>query len=128
MKISKVLLVEDDLDIQKVVQMSLKFRGVPNVAIVNNGEECLAIVGGFKPDVILLDVMMPKMDGYETCRRLKANPETSWIPVIFLTAKAQQFEVRQGLEVGALGYLIKPFDPMTLHDQIIAILEQKPGS
>jgi DNA-binding response OmpR family regulator len=66
--------------------------------------------------------MMPKLDGYETCRRLKANPETSSIPVIFLTAKAQHYEVKQGLEAGGLGYLIKPFDPMTLHDQIVSIL------
>lgn len=124
MHLSKVLLVEDDTDIQKVVRMSLKFRGVTEVVIANNGEECLALVDQVKPDVILLDVMMPNLDGYETCRRLKANPETKAIPVIFLTAKAQQFEMKQGLEVGAAGYLIKPFDPMSLHDQVIALLDQ----
>ncbi len=122
MKLSNVLLVEDDTDIQKVVRMSLKFRGVSQITVAGTGEECLQVVGEVKPDVILLDVMMPKLDGYETCRRLKANPETAQIPVIFLTAKAQQFEVKQGLEVGALGYLIKPFDPMTLHDQILTLL------
>jgi putative two-component system response regulator len=78
-----------------------------------------------RPDVILLDVMMPRMDGYETCRRLKADAETRDIPVIFLTAKAQHFEMKRGLDVGALGYLIKPFDPMTLHDQIIAVLDSR---
>lgn len=122
MTISKVLLVEDDIDIQKVVRMSLHFRGVKEVIVVENGEECLAAVQQMRPDVILLDVMMPKLDGYETCRRLKANPETQSIPVIFLTAKAQYFEVKQGLQAGARGYLVKPFDPMTLHDQIAALL------
>jgi len=125
MNISKVLLVEDDPDIQKVARMSLKMRGVGDVVVASNGEECLAIVGEVRPDVILLDVMMPKLDGYETCRRLKENPDTSAIPVIFLTAKAQHFEVKRGLEAGGLGYLIKPFDPMTLHEQILALLGQQ---
>lgn len=125
MTLSKILLVEDDVDIQKVVRMSLKLRGVKDILVAEDGEECLAVVAGLQPDVILLDVMMPKMDGYETCRRLKANPETRDIPVIFLTAKAQQFEIKRGMEEGARGYLLKPFDPMTLHDQIVALLNQK---
>jgi len=124
MSLSTVLLVEDDPDIQKVIQMSLKHRGVKKVVLANNGEECLAMVGEVKPDVILLDVMMPKLNGYETCRRLKEDPGTKAIPVIFLTAKAQHFEMKKGLEAGALGYLVKPFDPMTLHDQIVALVEQ----
>ncbi len=124
MNISTVLLAEDDADIQKLVRMSLCFRGVKEVVIAENGEDCLALVSKVKPDVILLDVMMPRMDGFETCRRLKANPETRSIPVIFLTAKAQQFEVKQGLEVGGLGYLIKPFDSMTLHDEILTLLNK----
>ncbi len=124
MSLSTVLLVEDDPDIQRVIQMSLKLHGIKKVVVANNGEECLAMVGEAKPDVILLDVMMPKLDGYETCRRLKQDPGTKAIPVIFLTAKAQQFEVKKGLEAGALGYLVKPFDPMTLHDQIVALIEQ----
>lgn len=128
MTISKVLVVEDDLDIQKVVRMSLKVRGVQDVIVASNGEECLALAQDLKPDVILLDVMMPKLDGYETCRRLKQDPQTSSIPVIFLTAKAQQFEMKQGLEVGGLGYLIKPFDPMTLHDEIVALLDRQAES
>ena len=67
-----------------------------------------------RPDVILLDAMMPRMDGYETCRRLKADPATRHIPVIFLTAKAQETEIRKGLALGAVGYLVKPFDPIQL--------------
>ncbi len=128
MGIAKVLLAEDDPDIQKVVRMSLKMRGVQDVVITDNGEDCLARVADLHPDVILLDVMMPRLDGYQTCRRLKENPATRAIPVIFLTAKAQQFEIKKGLDAGALGYLIKPFDPMTLHDQIVALLEGKQES
>jgi len=124
MRIDKVLVVEDDHDIQKVIRMSLKFGGVHDVVVADNGEECLAMALQEKPDVILLDVMMPRLDGFETCRLLKENPETQAIPVIFLTAKAQHFEVKRGLEAGGLGYLIKPFDPMTLHDEIVALLEQ----
>ena len=126
MTIGRVLVAEDDADIQKVIRMSLKMKGVKEVVVTDNGEECLARVAEAKPDVILLDVMMPKMDGYETCRRLKENPETRHIPVVFLTAKAQHYEVKKGMETGALGYLIKPFDPMTLHDQIAALVEKKP--
>jgi len=125
MNIWKVLLAEDDADIQKVVRMSLKMKGVKEVVVADNGEECLAKLGEFAPDVILLDVMMPKLDGYATCRKLKENPATREIPVIFLTAKAQHYEVKQGMEVGALGYLIKPFDPMTLYDQICELLANR---
>jgi CheY-like chemotaxis protein len=125
MMISRVLIAEDDADIQKVIRMSLKLKGVHDIFVAENGEECLAKVAEARPDVILLDVMMPKLDGYQTCRKLKANPETRGIPVIFLTAKAQHFEAREGFEAGALGYLIKPFDPMTLHDQIVALLSKK---
>lgn len=125
MSIARVLLAEDDADIQKVVRMSLKMRGVKEVAVTDNGEECLAKAAEFAPDVILLDVMMPKLDGYATCRKLKENPATRDIPVIFLTAKAQHYEVKQGMESGALGYLIKPFDPMTLHDQIADLLANR---
>ena len=124
MSLSTVLVVEDQLDIQKVIQMSLKFRGVPKVLVTKDGEECLAIVKRTRPDLILLDVSMPKLDGFETCRRLKSNPETRGIPVIFLTASAQKSEEKTGMEVGASGYLTKPFDPMTLHEQILAILEK----
>lgn len=125
MSLMRVLIAEDDLDIQKVIRMSLKMRGVKEVVVTENGEDCLAQVAKAHPDVILLDVMMPKMDGYETCRRLKSDPATRGIPVIFLTAKAQHFEVREGMDVGALGYLIKPFDPMTLHDQIVTLMSKK---
>ncbi len=123
MRVQKIMLVEDDPDIQVVARMSLKAGGVREVVVVSNGEECLARIGEAKPDLVLLDVMMPKLDGYETCRRLKADPATQSIPVIFLTAKAQQFEMKQGLELGAIGYLTKPFDPTTLPAEIQTLLD-----
>jgi CheY-like chemotaxis protein len=120
---SKVMVVEDDPDIQKVIRMALRYQGITDVVTAGSGEECLTRVGDEKPDVILMDVMMPRMDGYETCRQLKAGSTTSHIPVIFLTAKAQQYEKQRGFQAGAVGYLLKPFDPMTLWDQIRGILD-----
>ena len=127
MKLSRVLVVEDDADIQKVVRMSLKIRGVGEVIVVDSGTECLERLSSFTPDVILLDVMMPHVDGYETCRRLKENPATRAIPVVFLTARAQKADRERGMKLGAAGYVTKPFDPMTLHDQIVALLAEHSG-
>jgi CheY-like chemotaxis protein len=118
----RVLVVEDDPDIQKVIRMALRFQGITDVVAAGSGEECLTLVEDVDPDVILMDVMMPRVDGYDICRRLKSQPSTSHIPVIFLTAKAQQSERQRGFQAGAAGYLIKPFDPMTLCDQILSIL------
>lgn len=123
MAIRKILLAEDEVDIQKVARMSLQFHGKVDVVVAANGEECLQLAERESPDVILLDAMMPKLDGYETCRRLKANPATKDIPVIFLTARAQEYEARQGLALGAIGYLTKPFDPATLHAKIVELVE-----
>jgi CheY-like chemotaxis protein len=123
--IHKVLLAEDEEDIRKVAQISLQFRGGWEVVLASNGEECLAKAASDPPDLILLDCMMPKLDGYETCRRLKQDPSLRHIPVIFLTAKAQEVEVKRGLSLGAVGYLIKPFNPMSLAAEISQILESQ---
>ena len=123
MEIRKVLLAEDEEDIRKVAQISLQFRGGWDVALATDGEDCLAQAARDRPDLILLDCMMPKLDGYETCRRLKQDPALRGIPVIFLTAKSQESEVRKGLALGAIGYLIKPFNPMSLAAEIREILE-----
>lgn len=117
-----ILLIEDDPDIQKMVRLSLKFQGGHEVSVASDGREGLEKALVEHPDLILLDVMMPEMDGYETCRRLKAEPATQDIPVVFLSARAQQSEIEKGRELGAAGYLVKPFDPMTLSDQLTEIL------
>ena len=123
MEIEKVLLIEDDPDIQRVAVIALKFGRGWEVITANDGIEGLEAAESSLPDVILLDAMMPRMDGLETCRRLKANPKLQDIPVIFLTAKSQESEVQEGLDAGALTYLIKPFDPMTLADQIAELVK-----
>jgi two-component system alkaline phosphatase synthesis response regulator PhoP len=128
MEIRKVLLAEDDEDIQKVARISLQFRGGWDVTLATDGEQCLALAASDPPDLILLDCMMPKLDGYETCRRLKQDPTLRHIPVIFLTAKSQEAEMRKGLTLGAVGYLVKPFNPMSLAAEIMQILEVPEGT
>lgn len=121
-----VILAEDDLDIQLVARLALKRAGF-TVKVVGNGREALAAVKEQAPDVILLDWMMPELDGPETCRRLKADPETVAIPVIFLTAKSQEAEIQRGLSLGAAGYVTKPFDALALGQQIKDIITRAPG-
>ena len=98
----KLLLAEDEPDVQLIARLSLKKAGF-TVVTVGNGLEVLERVAEERPDVILLDWMMPDMDGFETCRRLKADPATAAIPVIFLTARVQEAEVARALALGAVG-------------------------
>ena len=118
----KILVVEDEQDIQTLVKMTLQFTDKHEVTVVNNGQAALDEAARSKPDLILLDVMMPKMDGFETLRRLKAGGATRDVPVIFLTARAQAGEIEQGVELGAIGYITKPFDAMQLNEQIAEYL------
>jgi CheY-like chemotaxis protein len=111
------ILAEDDPDIQLVARLALKRAGF-NVTVVGNGQEALEAVQRTPPDVILLDWMMPELDGPETCRRLKSDPATAGIPVVFLTAKSQEAEIQRGLSLGAAGYVTKPFDALALGQQI----------
>jgi CheY-like chemotaxis protein len=119
----KVLLAEDEPDVQLIARLSLKRSGFTVIA-VGNGLEVLERVAEAQPDVILLDWMMPEMDGFETCKRLKADPATQSIPVIFLTAKVRENEVSKALALGAAGCIGKPFDAMTLGQQVRAIVEK----
>lgn len=120
---TRVLLADDEPDIQLIARLALKRAGF-EVTAVGNGAEVLAKVGEVKPDAILLDWMMPEMDGFETCARLKANPETKDIPVVFVTAKAQESEIDRGLKLGAAGYITKPFDALSLGTQVKAFLNK----
>jgi len=112
-----VLLAEDEPDVQLIARLSLKRAGF-TVVTAGNGLEALERVAAERPDVILLDWMMPDMDGYETCRRLKADPATADIPVIFLTARVQEAEVARALALGAAGCIGKPFDALTLGQRV----------
>jgi CheY-like chemotaxis protein len=117
-----VILAEDDPDIQLVARLALKRAGF-HVRVVGNGQEALIAIRDQKPDVVLLDWMMPELDGPETCRQLKRDPATASIPVIFLTAKSQESEIQRGLSLGAAGYVTKPFDALTLGQQVKNIVE-----
>ena len=118
-----MLLAEDDPDIRLVARLALKKAGC-RVTVTQNGRELLERIAEEKPDVVLLDWMMPEMDGAETCRRLKQDPATCDIPVVFMTAKSQGFEKDGGAALGASGYILKPFDALTLGDKLKAILER----
>jgi two-component system phosphate regulon response regulator PhoB len=119
-----VVLAEDDLDIQLVARLALKRAGFA-VRVVGNGQEALDAVKEEPPDVILLDWMMPELDGAETCRRLKSDPATTGIPVVFLTAKSQEAEIQRGLSLGASGYITKPFDALTLGQHVRDIISNE---
>ena len=117
----RVVLAEDNPDIRLVARMALKRAGF-DVAVASNGVEALQRVAEAAPDVILLDWMMPELDGLETCEQLKRDEGTRAIPVIFLTAKSQESEIAKGLSLGALGYITKPFDALTLGARVRELL------
>ena len=120
----KILLAEDERDIQFVTRVALEDEG-HQVVTADDGQAALELAPTQPFDVILLDIMMPRLDGMVVCRRLKDDPRTAMVPVIFLTARSQQFEVQAGLNLGALGYIIKPFDTFTLSSEIAALLAQQ---
>ncbi len=125
MSLKRILYVEDEPDIQAVAKLALEMVGGYQVMICSGGQEALDKVGGFAPDLILLDVMMPGMDGLTTLQNLRTDPATATIPVIFLTAKVQPSEVAQYQALGALNVIAKPFDPMTLAAQVAACWDSK---
>lgn len=116
-----IVLVEDEPDIQEVARLSLESFGSFTVHTCNSGKEALEKIPTIMPDLIMLDVMMPGMDGLTTLKLLRENPKTSNIPVIFMTAKAQSNEMKHYIECGAIGAISKPFDPIKLVDEIIEI-------
>ncbi|MFQ5816356.1 MAG: response regulator [Terriglobia bacterium] len=124
MTVKKVLLAEDEEDIRRLAHMSLSRGGSWEILVARDGEECLALARAARPDVILLDAKMPRLDGYEACQRLKADPVTAAIPIIFLTASVQEHETHRGLALGAIGYLTKPFDPLKLRAQVVDLLQR----
>lgn len=119
----KVLIIDDEEDIREVASLSLSEVGGHDVIEASGGKEGLQKAETESPDVILMDVMMPEMDGPETLQNLKSNPATQGIPVIFLTAKAMTREVDRLKSLGAVGVLVKPFDPLTLANQVTDVLE-----
>lgn len=117
----RVLLAEDEPDIQLITRMALEDAGHV-VVTVDDGEQALLAAQQEAFDVVLLDVMMPRVDGFTTCARLRDDPQTRHIPVIFLTAKSQEVEVEHGLALGAVGYIVKPFDLFSLAERIQTLI------
>lgn len=118
----KVLIAEDDADIQTILKMVLTKLGKATTFSAYHGNEVLPLALKEKPDLILLDVMLPDMNGFEICQTLKATAEVKETPVIYLSAVTSPVEIQRGLSMGALGYLAKPFDPSTLIQEINLIL------
>lgn len=118
----RLLCADDEPDIRTILELALSLDPSIEAEILPSGAELLKRVKDVGPDAILLDAMMPDLDGYETCRRLKADPSTAHIPVVFLTARAQRGDQDSALEVGAVACLTKPFDPLTLAGELLVVL------
>lgn len=123
----RILYVEDDADIRMIGKFALENVGGFVVTDCESGEEALASAPGFAPQLLLLDVMMPDMDGPTTLARLREQPATAATPVVFMTAKVQPQEVQRYRELGAIDVISKPFDPMTLSDAIRNIWNRGDG-
>lgn len=121
--LQRILHAEDDPSIQAVARLALEMIGGYQVLACSSGQEALQQAVGFAPQLILLDVMMPGMDGLETLARLRALIDLDSVPVVFMTAKAQPEEVEQLLRLGARDVIVKPFDPMQLAARISSIWE-----
>jgi DNA-binding response OmpR family regulator len=121
---AKLLIAEDERDIRELIAFTLRYAG-HEVHQATNGEEALNMAKELIPDLILMDVRMPKMTGYEACRHMKAEEKLKNIPVVFLSAKGQETEIQTGLEVGAADYILKPFAPDQLIKRVSELLAKK---
>lgn len=120
---AKILIAEDERDIRDLITFTLKFAGHEVIAAAN-GEEAYQKALQEKPDLVLMDVRMPRMTGYEACKRMKAADSIKDIPVVFLSAKGQDSEVNAGINAGAVEYILKPFSPDQLTERVQVILQQ----
>ena len=123
----KIMIVDDNVDTVELLTKRFRARGY-DIVTAYDGEEALLKVGDSRPDLIVLDIMMPKVDGYEVCRRLKGNESTRHIPILMLTAKSEVPEKVRGLDTGADGYLTKPFDYNELAARVRSLLAKKEAS
>lgn len=122
---TKIMVVDDEPDIVKIIKISLELA---NFEIIEayNGEECISkLQEGQRPALILLDIMMPGLSGYEVCQKIRQTPEWKDIKIVMLTAKGQKGDAEEGLKSGADDYIIKPFDPYELIEQVKDILQKK---
>ena len=122
----RICYVEDDEDIQRIVRMSLERIGKMTVSVVSDPLKAIDAMLAFKPDLVMLDWMMPTMDGPTLFKHMKARPETKALPVVFITAKAAQRDLDELTSLGAAGTISKPFSPKDLPDQLRAIWSKLP--
>jgi len=120
---ARILVAEDERDIRELIGFTLRHSG-HEVLTASNGEDALAIALRELPNLVLLDIRMPRLTGYEVCRRLRADPTTQHIPVAFLSAKGQDSEVQAGMDAGATDYILKPFAPDQLINRVALLLGQ----
>jgi len=122
----KILVVDDEQSVRDLCIACIRHALGQGYDVVEaaNGDAAIAAAQAERPDLILLDIMMPEVDGFEVCRRLKASPETKGIPVVFLTALGEEKDVEQGLALGGDGYVVKPFNAITLAAQISELLTE----
>jgi DNA-binding response OmpR family regulator len=119
---ARILVVDDDQVIQQLLKVNLELEGYA-VEVASDGEEALALFDGFRPDLVLLDIMMPKLDGWEVARRLNAS-EGGPPPIVLLSARAQEADVQKGNDLGVAAYVTKPFDPIELLELVAGLLTQ----
>jgi two-component system, OmpR family, response regulator len=124
--LSRICYVEDDEDIQKIVRLTLERVGKMTVEVVGDPLQAIDAIKAFKPELVMLDWMMPGMDGPTLFRKMKEVPEVSALPVVFITAKASQRELDELRALGAAGTISKPFSPRDLPDQLRAIWNSLP--
>jgi DNA-binding response OmpR family regulator len=122
MAAKRILICDDDPVILRLLQVNLELEGF-EVISAHNGEEALALATEHLPDLVILDIMMPRLDGYQTCEALKAQDSTKDIPVVFVSAKAQESDVEKGKSYGVADYLTKPFDP----SELLEVVEKLTG-
>ena len=120
----RVVIADDDPDIRRLVEMTVTNAGC-DVTVASDGEEALERVREAKPDLVILDVLMPRMDGWEVARALKSDPATAEVPVMFLTSRGQEHDVLEGFDSGAVDYMVKPFSPRELQVRVRAVLAKR---
>jgi phosphate regulon transcriptional regulator PhoB len=121
----KIIIVEDETDIREVIEYNLKREGYETL-VASNGEEALRIIARHSPDLVILDLMLPGLDGIDVCRKLKEDPLSRSVPVIMVTAKGEESDVVLGLGMGADDYVTKPFRPRELMGRVRAVLRRGP--
>jgi two-component system phosphate regulon response regulator PhoB len=120
----KILIVEDEEDVMELIRYNLAKEGF-NCDAAYNGQEALKKTQAMLPDLVLLDLMLPEVDGLEVCKRLKSSPQTEHIPIVMVTAKSDEADIVTGLELGADDYITKPFSPKVLVARVRAVLRRK---